>query len=175
MSMTQTGSLVHVNISLVLTVHLLVLVYCWGWRDTTSFDCITPVPKNLLMDCVSYLVFELRWELAEGTPPESSFIWFWLNLENSLTLWREFERSQSSKNQYGSSIPRWIAIWMYHAEHNQWYQWKWQLRKLHTVVNNPVIAWYKQNVLDRWQIAPNSRGANQLPRSRTQAVDTAKT
>ena len=64
---------------------------------------------------------------------------------------------------------------MYHAEHNQWYQWKWQLRKLHSGVNNPVIAWYKQIVLDRWQIAPNSRGVNQLPRSRTQAVDTAKT
>jgi len=34
--MTQTVSLVHVNISLVLTVHLLVLVYCFGWRDTTD-------------------------------------------------------------------------------------------------------------------------------------------
>ena len=39
---------------------------------------------------------------------------------------------------------------MYQAEHNQWYQWKWQLRNLHTTLNNPVIAWYKQIVLKCW-------------------------
>ena len=61
------------------------------------FDCITPVPKNLLMDCVSYLVFKLRWELAEGTPPESSlFDSDWILRTLSLSS-REFERSQSSR------------------------------------------------------------------------------
>ena len=144
--MTQTGSLVHVNISPIINCASPMLVYCFGWRDTTDS---TTSPDEL---SASYLVFKLRWNLFASWRDTTSgvLIWFWLNLENSLTLWREFERSQSSKNQYESSIPQWIALRMYHGEHNQWYQWKWQLRKLHTVVNNPVIAWYKQNVLKCW-------------------------
>ena len=140
MSMTQTGSLVHVNIYLKQTVYLRV-AYC----VSATSPCLS---------LANYAVVEVRkifccWQFGWVTV-QRVLSWFWLNLENSLTLWREFERSQSSKNQSRSSIPRWIALWMYHAEHNQWYQWKWQLRKLHTVVNNPVIAWYKQIVLICW-------------------------
>ena len=168
--MTQTVSLVHVNISPIINCVSPMLVYCFGWRDTTDS---TTSPDEL---SASYLVFKFLkifccWQFGWVTV-QRVLSWFWLNLENSLTLWREFERSQSSKNQYGSSIPRWIALWMYHGEHNQWYQWKWQLRKLHSMVNNPVIAWYKQNILDRWQMARNSRGARaryQLTRVRGRA------
>ena len=93
------------------------MVYLFELEGTPAhFDCITPVPKNLLMDCVVYSVFELRWNLFTSWRDTTGgvLIWFWLNLENSLTLWREFERSQSSKNQYGFTIPRWIALSMYH-------------------------------------------------------------
>jgi len=173
MSMTQTGSLVHVNI--------------WPKADCVSpsgllcFSYITLLIVGIY-SVVEILKYFCCWQFGWVTV-QRVLSWFWLNLENSLTLWREFERSQSSKNQSRSSIPRWIALRMYQAEHNQWYQWKWQLRKLHTVVNNPVIAWYKPNVLNRWQIAPNSRaiptnacacsGAVILPRSQWNPLDTS--
>ena len=167
--MTQTVLLVHVNIYLVLTVHL-------QWL--TVFQLHHPSSVEPFDGLCGLFSFQVSWN---SFSPAIWLITVWQGLIDSDWILRTLSPSNESSKDLNLqrviwifSIPWWIALSVYHLLPSQSYQWKCQLIKLHTTLNNPVIAWYKPNVLDRWQIARHSQRENQLPRACLRAMKLPK-
>ena len=143
--MTQTVLLVHVNIYLVLTVHL-------QWL--TVFQLHHPSSIEPFDGLCGLFSFQVSWN---SFSPAIWLITVWQGLIDSDWILRTLSPSNESSKDLNLqrviwifSIPWWIALSVYHLLPSQSYQWKCQLLKLHTAPHIIVIAMCLGFVLICW-------------------------